>query len=98
MAFRPGISLGTNINIVRWASFFVSTNHPTPSSTASHKMSEIPELDTVEESDKTTTEGLGDAMDTKANMSDAISYPDGGLRAWLIVLGVCIVDNYVRAS
>ncbi|KAJ7926158.1 major facilitator superfamily domain-containing protein [Mycena leptocephala] len=50
-------------------------------------MSKIPELDTVEESDKITMEGLGDAMDMKAIMSDAISYPDGGLRAWLIVLG-----------
>lgn len=61
-------------------------------------MSEIPELDTVEESDKITMEGLGDAMDMKAIMSDAISYPDGGLRAWLIVLGVCIIDNCVRAN
>ncbi|KAJ6531021.1 MFS general substrate transporter [Mycena capillaripes] len=51
---------------------------------------EMPALDPMEESEKIAkklSEGLADAIEQRDTLSDAISFPDGGLRAWLIVLG-----------
>jgi hypothetical protein len=52
-------------------------------------MSKLERMDTVDESDKTVNDFpavVGSATAT----TEAINYPDGGLRAWLIVFGVSV--------
>ncbi|KAJ7352024.1 MFS general substrate transporter [Mycena albidolilacea] len=49
-------------------------------------MSKLERIDTVDESDKTVND-FSAVVGSSTAMTEAINYPDGGLRAWLIVFG-----------
>lgn len=59
--------------------------HPSATSTAIERSSVSPEKD--------AEDAKNDPSITNVVIVDHDDYPDGGLRAWLIVLGVCVREN-----